>query len=82
MKQLKVPYKKYKLGDMIYPIDNESGFWFFGWGMKWGVVDQVKKGLSFKNVRWFSCIDCANLYSELIIKNVIQDVSVVKEKTQ
>ncbi len=55
--------KKYKLGEMIYPIDN-------GTRNRWAVVTKVKSGLSFKMIKWFDCIECAELFS-ILIKNKI-----------
>lgn len=63
-KTMNIPYKKYKLGDMIYPIENGTANWFCK--MCWGVVYKIDKKEHWKSVRWFYCRDCANLYSEIL----------------
>ena len=55
--------KIYKLGEMIYPIDN-------GTRKRYAIVTEVKKGWTYKKIRWFDCIECAELYS-ILIKNKI-----------
>lgn len=65
--------KEYKLGEVIYPIDN-------GTSKRWAVVTKIKKGLSYKMIKWFDCIECAELYS-ILIKNRIINYKMIYEKT-
>ena len=73
MKKRKFNYNKdYKLGEMIYPIDN-------GTRNRWAVVtkvNQVKKGFS---TNWFDCIECATLFSILIKNKIINHKMICEE---
>ena len=62
--KIKYPNPPCKVGQLIYPIEMGLHFWDKNY---WGVIVKVHgKEKRWKEIRYFTCVDCANLYSEML----------------